>query len=441
MGSGIQLELLEVGVDIDGKSMGLGPSTEHLSKLTKEEKEGILSNECTLQKVAEYVKERKDKGTFKVCLCTGAGISVSAGIPDFRTPGTGLYDNLQKYDLPKPEAIFDINFFREDPTPFYDLSRDLLPSNFKPTPMHHFIKLLDSKDMLLRCYTQNIDTLERRAGVSGDKVIEAHGSFATAKCTSCQAEYSQEYFRDRVINMSDGYKNAKGEIIPWCKCTGEVEDSDTGDNKVCDGNVKPDIVFFGEDLPRRYFDCREQDLLECDLLIIAGTSLKVTPFSHTVNLCNPKAPRILINNEIVGCSHEVGDYGLELNMSRNYRDVAFIGSCDEGILLLAELIGWKEELINLIKEDNPDWEPPKSTYDKKEKTEKNYRAIPEEGENENEEINNVEENTTNHPVDSLKMNDMKEMQKSLQDVQERLDNLNIQEKSAMVNEKIATSTG
>merc|ERR1711916_284343 len=132
--------------DIDGKSMGLGPSKEHLSKLTKEEKEGILSNECTLQRVAEYVKERKDKGTFKVCLCTGAGISVSAGIPDFRTPGTGLYDNLQKYDLPKPEAIFDINFFRED-----------------PTPMHHFIKLLDSKDMLLRCYTQNIDTLERRA--------------------------------------------------------------------------------------------------------------------------------------------------------------------------------------------------------------------------------------------------------------------------------------
>ena len=66
--------------------------------------------------------------------------------------------------------------------------------------------------------------------------------------------------------------------------------------------------------------------MECDLLVIAGTSLKVTPFAHTVNMCHPKTPRVLINNEIVGVSSAADDFGLELNMSRNYRDVAYEGA-------------------------------------------------------------------------------------------------------------------
>lgn len=205
-----------------------------------------------------------------------------------------------------------------------------------------------------------------------------------------------------------------------------------GRKKQCDGDVKPDIVFFGEDLPRRYFDCREQDLLECDLLIIAGTSLQVTPFAHTVNLCNPRAPRVLINNEIVGRSLSVGDYGLELNMSRNYRDVAFIGSCDEGILLLAELIGWKDELIALIKTDNPSWECPKRTYDKQEVIEKNFRTAPsadeiEEDEQEEKEITVTKENAKG-PLNAMidRLDEIKEMQKSLDEVQGRLDNLDVQ---------------
>jgi NAD+-dependent protein deacetylase sirtuin 2 len=69
---------------------------------------------------------------------TGAGISVAAGIPDFRTKGTGLYDNLDKYKLPYAEAIFDISYFKQNPKPFCVLAKEMWPSNFEPTPCHYF---------------------------------------------------------------------------------------------------------------------------------------------------------------------------------------------------------------------------------------------------------------------------------------------------------------
>mmetsp|Transcript_14658 Transcript_14658/g.24973 ORF Transcript_14658/g.24973 Transcript_14658/m.24973 type:complete len:194 (+) Transcript_14658:55-636(+) len=86
----------------------------------------------------------------KIAVITGAGISVSAGIPDFRSPKTGLYSNLQKYDLPRPQAIFDIAYFREKPGAFYHLAREFLDlENFQPTPTHYFIRLLQDKGRLM----------------------------------------------------------------------------------------------------------------------------------------------------------------------------------------------------------------------------------------------------------------------------------------------------
>lgn len=119
----------------------------------------------------------------------------AAGIPDFRSPGTGLYHNLQKYNLPHPQAIFELDFFKENPKPFFELAKELYPGKFQPTVSHYFIKLLANKGMLLRHYTQNIDALERVAGVPEDKIIEAHGTFYTSHCLECNQSYSLEWMK------------------------------------------------------------------------------------------------------------------------------------------------------------------------------------------------------------------------------------------------------
>ena len=79
-----------------------------------------------------------------------------------RTPGTGLYDNLQQYKIPDPTAIFDITYFVHNPRPFFALARELYPGKYAPNPAHYFVRLLQDKGVLLRNYTQNIDGMERR---------------------------------------------------------------------------------------------------------------------------------------------------------------------------------------------------------------------------------------------------------------------------------------
>ena len=92
-----------------------------------------------LQGVAEYIRTKDCRN---IIVMAGAGISVSAGIPDFRTPGTGLYDNLAKYKLPEPAAVFNIDFFRQNQAPFCMLAKELFPGQYKPTPTLNFIRLL-----------------------------------------------------------------------------------------------------------------------------------------------------------------------------------------------------------------------------------------------------------------------------------------------------------
>eukprot|EP01111_Echinosteliopsis_oligospora_P007013 TRINITY_DN2155_c0_g1_i1.p1 TRINITY_DN2155_c0_g1~~TRINITY_DN2155_c0_g1_i1.p1 ORF type:complete len:393 (-),score=93.93 TRINITY_DN2155_c0_g1_i1:28-1206(-) len=286
-----------------------------------------ILTDTTVEAVADYIKSEKCK---KIIVMSGAGVSVSAGIPDFRTPGTGLYDNLQKYNLPYPTAVFDIEFFRTQPKPFFLLAKELYPGNFKPTPAHFFIKLLEEKGLLLRNYTQNIDTLERVAGISPEKLVEAHGSFGSAHCINCLSEYSVSFVREAVFSDQ------------VAKCT------------KCDGLVKPDIVFFGESLPVRFFELLAKDFPECDMLIVMGTSLTVQPFASLLRRVAVHVPRILINMEAVGTNDLEGlpipDYstGFLFNHPVNYRDVKLLGKCDDGVKKLVELLGWTDELNALI---------------------------------------------------------------------------------------------
>lgn len=121
--------------------------------LTDEEKQSVFGGKPSLASLCSRLKE----GHYhKVIVLTGAGISVSAGIPDFRSPGSGLYEtlDLQKLQIPSPQAAFDINFFRKDPKPFFMAKKLFYSQSYKPTIAHYFIRLLSKKGLLHRCYTQ-----------------------------------------------------------------------------------------------------------------------------------------------------------------------------------------------------------------------------------------------------------------------------------------------
>ncbi|KAF1809382.1 NAD-dependent deacetylase sirtuin-2 [Eremomyces bilateralis CBS 781.70] len=263
----------------------------------------------TIEGVAKYIRDGKAK---RVVIMNGAGISTAAGIPDFRSPETGLYANLARLNLPYPEAVFDIGFFKENPYPFYALSAELYPGKYKPTIAHCFVRLLEKKNLLRMCFTQNIDCLEREAGVSDDKIIEAHGSYASQSCIRCLRPQPPEPLRE-AIN--------KGEPA-HCQ------------NEECLGWVKPDIVFFGEALPPSFVMNRLTPA-EADLIIVMGTSLTVFPFAGLPQVAREGVPRVLLNNE------EAGDLGSRPD------DVLALGDIDENVRKLARAIGWLDELEGL----------------------------------------------------------------------------------------------
>jgi NAD-dependent SIR2 family protein deacetylase len=134
-----------------------------------DKKEGENTERFTYDDLVKGLKE----GTFKkIAFMTGAGISVSAGIPDFRSPGTGLYSQLEKYKLPYPEAIFTLDFFKQHPEAFYSLAQSFLDlDKFNPTPTHMFCKMLQDKGKVLHYLTQNIDNLEEKAGFKREEIL------------------------------------------------------------------------------------------------------------------------------------------------------------------------------------------------------------------------------------------------------------------------------
>ncbi|PRP83497.1 hypothetical protein PROFUN_04371 [Planoprotostelium fungivorum] len=318
------------------------PTVEMLSALLRQFGAGLINQpdetlnadpilkDLTPDGVASGILEGKFK---KIIVMTGAGISVAAGIPDFRTPGTGLYDNLQKYGLPHPTAVFEIEYFRKRPEPFYTLAKELYPGNYDATAVHYFIRLLAEKGLLLRNFTQNIDTLERVAGVDPSLLVEAHGSFGSASCIDCHNKVDDAWLKEQVFS----------DQIPHCR--------------FCNGLIKPDIVFFGESLPERFHQRVPLDFSECDLLIVIGTSLQVQPFASLIDRVKPQTPRLLINREEVGKQSAglerfgiISEKGFRFGMANNYRDVALLGDCQDGVYYLAKQLGWKDELDRTMKQ-------------------------------------------------------------------------------------------
>ncbi|XP_062596897.1 NAD-dependent protein deacetylase sirtuin-2-like isoform X2 [Saccostrea cucullata] len=286
-----------------------------------------------MEGIAKLISEGKAKN---IITMAGAGISTSAGIPDFRSPKTGLYDNLEKFNLPNPQAVFSIDYFKENPVPYFTVRKEMILGNFKPTPCHYFIRMLSEKGLLLRHYTQNIDALERTAGIDPDLMMEAHGSNRVGHCLNCSSEYSHKWIKD--ILRKDG--------IPKCTVEG------------CTGTIKPDTVFFGEQLPKRFTELVDQDFDKCDLLIILGTSLKVQPFARITSRVPDETPRLYINLEKTGteANHPlcvlVFGGGFKFDDEDNYRDVFVEAACDDGCYRLADLLGWGDELRDLVKREH-----------------------------------------------------------------------------------------
>ena len=139
-----------------------------------------------LEGVATYMSNCKN-----VIVMSGAGISTNAKIPDFRSESFGLYNRLAKFNLPHPTAVFTLDYFKENPKPFYSIAHDLYPvmDEAKPTLTHYFIKLLDDKGVLLKHYTQNIDGLEDLTGLDRNKTVQAHGHIRTGTCLCNNKKY------------------------------------------------------------------------------------------------------------------------------------------------------------------------------------------------------------------------------------------------------------
>src|SRR5436309_8663744 len=152
---------------------------------------------------------------------TGAGISVPSGIPDFRSPGTGLWEKVD------PMEVAHIDVFRRDPKRFWDYYRPRfgMLEDKKPNRAHEALAELESRGLLEAVITQNIDRLHAKAG--SRRVIEVHGTIETGSCTRCAVSYPraelEQLFDDEGV----------------ARCSG------------CEGPVKPDVVLFGELLPER----------------------------------------------------------------------------------------------------------------------------------------------------------------------------------------------
>lgn len=214
--------------------------------------------------------------------------------------------------MPFPEAVFDISFFRKNPLPFYHLAHELYPGKFQPTVSHCFVRLLSDKGLLSKLFTQNIDCLERAAGIPDEKIVEAHGSFARQRCIECKTSYPENLMKN-CINKRE---------VPRCL------------TPHCNGLVKPDIVFFGEALPDNFHTNRMVPST-ADLCIVMGTSLTVQPFASLPGSCAEGTPRLLINSE------RVGTFGSRAD------DVLILGDCDDGVRRLALALEWDEELEDL----------------------------------------------------------------------------------------------
>jgi NAD-dependent deacetylase len=194
---------------------------------------------------------------------TGAGISVESGIPDFRSAG-GLWSRFD------PMEYGHIDSFRSYPGKVWKMlfEMDRLLNGAAPNPAHFAIAELERRGRVHCVITQNVDSLHQRAG--SRNVIEFHGNGRTLRCDRCGEKYGREELSLETMP-------------PTCRCGGPI---------------RPDFVFFGEDIPVEAYRCALQAARRCDLMLVVGTSASVAPASHLPRIAKEgSASLVLVNPE------------------------------------------------------------------------------------------------------------------------------------------------
>jgi len=208
------------------------------------------------------------KKSHRTVVLTGAGISTPSGIPDFRSPGKGLWTRSD------PMEVASLTAFRHNPEQFYAWFHPLAVQIYtaQPNPAHIALARLQAAGFITTIITQNIDGLHSRAG--SENVVEVHGTLSTLTCTSCYQQVLSDTVLDEYIDNC---------TVPHCPICGSV--------------LKPDVILYEEQLPLKTWAKAEQATRDCELMLVAGTSLEVMPSARLpVDALDHGAHLVILNN-------------------------------------------------------------------------------------------------------------------------------------------------
>ena len=216
-----------------------------------------------IQKAAFLIQHAKS-----AVALTGAGSSTPSGIPDFRSSGSGLWTRYL------PMEVASLTTFRQNPARFYEWLRPLASHMLaaEPNAAHLALAQLEKQYLIKTVITQNIDGLHQRAG--SVNVLEVHGTLNTLTCIGCYQQVSASKFIEPYIERG---------IIPLCE--------------VCGNYLKPDVVLFEEQLPAQIWLKARRVTEACDLMIVAGTSLVVSPVAQLPEKAWKNGAKLIIINK------------------------------------------------------------------------------------------------------------------------------------------------
>ena len=206
----------------------------------------------------------------RAVILTGAGISTPSGIPDFRSEGSGLWSRDE------PMEVASLNTFRTAPEKFYAWFRPLARQifNAQPNPAHIALAEMEKAGRIRMIATQNIDVLHQKAG--SQHVVEMHGTLATLSCTQCYCQVKSDGLLESFVERCE---------IPRCP--------------KCNAVLKPDVILFGEQLPQKAWLEAQREARQCDLMMVAGSSLEVLPVaSLPMQAIDRGAHLIIVNNSL-----------------------------------------------------------------------------------------------------------------------------------------------